>query len=114
VKFQNVDLPFLSFEDGKNRQNKLLKIIVIGFLSLIILLILYFIIYNSNQNSISTPVPPTPTAAVSPTPTLAKEKTEIEKIRENWIKARTLLNENNFDSKLLQPPNLELELELDE
>ena len=114
MKFQNIDLPFLSFESDKKSHNKLLKIILITFLALISLLVLYFIIYNSSQDSPRVLVSPTPTVAISPTPTLTKEKSEIEKIRQNWLRAKTLLNENNFDSKLLQPPNLELELQLDE
>ncbi len=114
MKFQNIDLPFLSFEGKDKPKNNFIKIFIITALIVLGVVIFYVLAVNSSKDRTGNYSAVTPTLGVSPSPTIAETMSDIEKIRQKWNQTKNLLQENNYDSKLLQPPDLELELELDE
>lgn len=114
MNVQNIDISFASTDEEKKKSPKWLKWVFIGFAGLIILAVLLSVL--TPEPDIDSPpvvrVTPTPTVVLSPT--VAEKSSEIEIIRLNWRKAREDLNKNNYDDKLLQPPEVKLEFELDE
>ncbi len=115
MNVQNVDLSQLSVEKDKQPLPKWLKIVLVSVFLLFILIFLAYYFLSPAETDIDVRPQPTPILEVTPTvPVVPEDRAELELIRRMWFQAREDLKANNYDDELLQPPHIDLELELDE
>lgn len=115
MNLQNIDFSFLSIKQKKRKLPNYLKWIILGLGGLIIIAVfLKLYLYRNVSKKVVENLTPTPTVTPIPEVAVKKDESEIEIIRQEWYKIKESLNSINYDDQLLQPPLIELDLQLDE
>lgn len=114
MKVQNVDLSNL-LKKEKDKDNGWQKWLVFGFGGLILVAMIIAYVYSFNyQLDDQQPAAPTPLPTTVLPPAEQEPESEIERIRQMWLEAKSDLTSNNYSDKLLLPPLIELNLSLND